>query len=203
MLRSPQLRLQLAREAARIMVQDSIDDYQTAKYKAAAKLGFGQARHLPGNSEIEEALLEYQRLFCVQTQPLQLRQQRKAALSAMRLFARFNPRLVGSVFSGTANEHTDICLHLFSEPHEEVALFLMDRNIPYQTSERRFNGIQKRYPGYRFIAGAETVVLVVFPEDGIRWSPPSPVDGKPMRRADVNTLEALLEVGNVPHSHCR
>ena len=33
----------------------------------------------------------------------------------------------------------------------------------------------------------------VFPIDGIRQSPASPVDGKPMRRADAAELEALLD----------
>jgi hypothetical protein len=33
----------------------------------------------------------------------------------------------------------------------------------------------------------------VFPTDGIRQAPVSPVDGRPMRRADVLELEALLE----------
>jgi hypothetical protein len=33
----------------------------------------------------------------------------------------------------------------------------------------------------------------VFPLDGIRQAPVSPVDGRPMRRADAAELETLLE----------
>jgi hypothetical protein len=33
----------------------------------------------------------------------------------------------------------------------------------------------------------------VFPLDGIRQAPVSPVDGRPMRRADVTELELLLK----------
>jgi hypothetical protein len=32
----------------------------------------------------------------------------------------------------------------------------------------------------------------VFPLDGIRQAPVSPVDGRPMRRADTAEIEALL-----------
>jgi hypothetical protein len=33
----------------------------------------------------------------------------------------------------------------------------------------------------------------VFPVDGIRQAPVSPVDGKPMRRIDADELEVLLD----------
>jgi hypothetical protein len=36
------------------------------------------------------------------------------------------------------------------------------------------------------------VDAVVFPVDGIRQSPASPVDGKPMRRASAAEVEAML-----------
>ena len=38
----------------------------------------------------------------------------------------------------------------------------------------------------------QTVDAVVFPLDGIRQAPSSPVDGKPMRRASTAEVEALL-----------
>jgi hypothetical protein len=43
------------------------------------------------------------------------------------------------------------------------------------------------------VAGDREIDAVVFPIDGIRQSPASPVDGKPMRRADTAELESLLE----------
>jgi hypothetical protein len=48
------------------------------------------------------------------------------------------------------------------------------------------------YPALRFVAGRQAVDAVVFPLDGIRQAPCSPVDGKPMRRASVAEVEALL-----------
>ena len=49
------------------------------------------------------------------------------------------------------------------------------------------------YPGVRFEINDQAIEATVFPTDGIRQAPVSPVDGRPMRRADVSELEALLE----------
>jgi hypothetical protein len=49
------------------------------------------------------------------------------------------------------------------------------------------------YPVVQFVAGDKEIDAVVFPIDGIRQSPASPVDGRPMRRADAAELESLLE----------
>jgi len=187
-----QLRQRIAQASARLMIQEGINDYHLAKCKAAAQLGLSQ-RHLPSNSEIEQEILLYQRLFQPATHALQLNQFRQVALQAMKLFTPFNPRLVGAVLEGTAHQNSEITLHLFAHTPEEVALFLMEKNIPYELTERRFRLPQvTAFPGYRFVAGEQIIVLIVFGVDDIRWSPPSPIDGKPMRRADLNTLANLL-----------
>ncbi len=189
----PQLRQRLAQTSARLILQEGIIDYQQAKHKAAARLGIPNTRNLPSNSEIEAEILLYQRLFQADTQPSKLYHLRQVALQAMRLFAAFTPRLVGSVLQGTAHQYSDITLHLFTHSSEEVALFLMEKGIPYELTERRFRLPQSVYfPSFRFLAGEETIVLIIFGIDDIRWSPPSPVDGKPMRRADIPMVEKLL-----------
>jgi hypothetical protein len=48
----------------------------------------------------------------------------------MALFEEFEPRLVGSVLSGTASEHSDVNLHLFADRPEQVAFRLMRDEIP-------------------------------------------------------------------------
>jgi hypothetical protein len=37
------------------------------------------------------------------------------------------------------------------------------------------------------------VEATVFPLNGVRQAPISPIDGKPMRRADVETVRRLIE----------
>ena len=191
-----QMRLRLAQEAARIIEEEGIRDFHSAKRKAAAHLNATDTRNMPSNTEIEQALIEYQRLFKADTQPNHLRELREAALHALRFFTRFHPRLVGSVLSGTANAHSDVNLHLFTDVPEDVALFLMQEGIPYDTGERRLrlgNGDSANYPVYRFLAGEIRLDLTVFPIDGERQAPRSPVDGKPMRRAGLTAVEELLK----------
>jgi hypothetical protein len=193
--RSGNLRRALAQEAARIMAEHGIHDFLTAKRKAAQKLGVMDAAALPRNTEIEEALAQYQRLFEADGHEQTLQQQRRAALHAMHSLSRFEPRLVGPVLSGTATAHADIQLHLFADRSESVALQLMDQGIAHEITERRVRLDAERtkaYPGLRFAVDDRRVDATVFPLDGIRQAPVSPVDGKPMRRANADELASLL-----------
>ena len=190
------LRLLVAEEAARIMHEQGVRDYGLAKRKAAARLGLPPGgRGLPRNREIEAALAAYRRLFD-EDHEARLRRLRRVAAETMRLLAEFEPRLVGSVLSGTAGEHSDVNLHLFADAPERVALFLAERHIPYEEGERRLRPAAGRdpcsYPAFRFVAGEVAVELTVFPFDGLRQAPCSPVDGRPMRRAGLAAVEALL-----------
>ena len=119
----------------------------------------------------------------------------------MQLLSDFEPRLVGQVLSGTATEHNDIQLHLFAERPESITFRLMDLGIEHDVVERRVRYSADRvvaYPGVHFEFEDHVVDATVFPVDGIRQSPVSPVDGKPMRRIDVEELEVLLDAEDAP-----
>jgi len=195
--RADNLRRALAQEAARIMAEHGIRDFLVAKRKAAERLGvMNGVALLPKNSEIESALGEYQRLFGGESHLSALNAQRRAALSAMRYLQEFEPRLVGAVLSGTATQHSEVQLHLFAERAESVTLKLLDEGIPHEITERRvrFDAEQVRaFPGVRFEMEEQPIEATVFPPDGIRQAPVSPVDGRPMRRASTFEVEALLE----------
>ena len=193
--RADLLRQAVAEEAARIMREQGVDDFLQAKRKAADRLGVTDASILPRNTEIEAALVAHQRLFAADRHEASLVSLRRSALEAMRLMADFQPRLVGPVLTGTASPHSEITLHLFAEIPEAVSLKLEERGVPHEVLERRLRYERDRtvsYPALRFVAGRQTVDAVVFPLDGIRQAPSSPVDGKPMRRASVAEVEALL-----------
>jgi hypothetical protein len=71
----------------------------------------------------------------------------------------------------------------------------MDQHVPFQVGERRTRLNAERVvqqPALRLDVDGQPVEIVVFPVDGIRQSPVSPVDGKPMRRADTDEVTALL-----------
>lgn len=189
-----QMRLHIAMEAARILAEGG-SDFQAAKRKAAVRLGAPDTRNLPSNMEIEQALIEHQRLFYGDTQPAHVRALRLEAVKAMEFFRDFEPKLVGPVLNGTAGEHSDVQLHLFAGTQEEVALYLLEQGVPFEQSERRLRFGRDRYevlPVYRFVAGDVELELTVFPLDRLRQAPCSPVDGRPMRRCNLGQVQALL-----------
>jgi hypothetical protein len=193
--RSDNIRRALAQEAARLMAEHGIQDFLAAKRKAAARFGNVDSAALPGNAEIEAALAEYQRLFTADTHGTHLHRQRRAALKAMQGLAEYQPRLVGPVLVGTATEHADVQLHLFADQPETVGLQLLDRGIAHEITGRRLrvNSEQTRqYPGLRFTVDMQPIEATIFPVNGIRQAPASPVDGRPMRRADIAELRSLL-----------
>ena len=193
--RELRVRKQVALEAARIMAKEAIRDFLVAKRKAALRLGISEARFLPRNIEIKDALADYQRLFHSETQPNQLRALQETAVEAMRYFAAFQPHLTGEVLDGIANQYSYITLHLFADTVEDVALFLQRERIPFKTKQRRLRAYKdkyKEYPIYQFMAEDHAIELVVFPVDGLRQAPCSPVNGKPMGRASLTAVQAML-----------
>jgi len=195
-LRSEQMRQAVAKEAARIMAQQSLADFYLAKHKAAQRLGAPE-KALPSNREIEEALVEYQRLFGGDEHLGAITKLRQAAFQAMKMLAQFNPQLVGPVLTGTANTHSEVQLHLFTDTPEQVALALLQHDIPYHSGERqmRYAGDRNNsYPCFVFMAGDVGFEIVTFPTDAVREAPLSPVDGKPMHRARTAEVQALTQV---------
>ncbi len=193
--RSDNLRHALAQEAARIMAEHGIADFLLAKRKAAQRFGVEEGAVLPKNVEIEEALAQYQRLFDGDSHLESLQAQRRAALAAMRRLREFEPRLVGPVLTGTATRHAQVQLHLFADCAESVTLRLIDLGLTHEVTEKRvrMDPVRVRaYPGLRFEIEAQPIEVTVFPPEGIRQAPVSPVDGRPMRRASASEVEALL-----------
>ncbi len=193
--RADNLRRLVAVEAARIMAEQGIEDFGTAKRKAAQRLGVTDRGSLPRNTEIEAALAENQRLFAGGDHDDTLRGLRETALHAMSLFSDFSPRAVGAVLSGLVTPGSDIDLHVFADSAELVAMRLMQNDIPYRLIEKRIRTHSDQhqfFPAYRFEAGSRTVELTVFPTHGIRQSPLSPSNGRPMERASAPAIESLL-----------
>jgi hypothetical protein len=189
----------LAQEAARIIVDQGLRDYRVAKTKAAERLGMHARGALPGNAEIEQAIADHLLLFGGESHTSFLLGLRTTALSAMRLLDAFSPRLVGPVLAGTADDNSAINLHVFAESCEVVALFLAEQGYNCRLYERRLKSRRGRnvqadvIPGYEFRFKGEPVEATVFPFDGIRQAPLSPINGKPMRRADQKEVAALLQ----------
>ncbi|MGE0387820.1 MAG: hypothetical protein AB7Q97_24095 [Gammaproteobacteria bacterium] len=177
------------------MAEEGMRSHEAARDKAARRLGVANRREWPTNAQIEEALLEYQRLFRRPEDDAALDTLRRHAAQAMRMLERFSPRLVGRVLDGSADVHTAVTLHLFADAAEEVGFALTDRGIPHRLGSARVidprRGPQSR-PCFRFVAGSADIELVVFPLLGLRTAPQDPVDGRSMARAGLAQVEAML-----------
>lgn len=188
----------LAQEAARIIVEQGVRDYRAAKVKAAERLGLHARGALPGNAEIEVAVSEHLQLFGGESHSELLRAFREVALAAMEFLAEHSPRLVGPVLNGTADANSSVNLHVFADSPEIVALLLSDLGMAYRPYERRLRSQRNRkagaeaYAGFQFRLKHTSIEATVFPVDGIRQAPISPIDGRPMRRADTQTVREMI-----------
>ncbi len=194
--RQQQNRRRIAVEAARLMAEHGIRDYHQAKLKAAHSLGLHNENDLPRNGEIEAARREHLRLFQSDTQPALLQHKREVAREAMRFFARFEPRLVGAVLDGSADEHSAVCLHLFSDDPEALPRLLHEQAIPFDQSERRLRfgpDDVEEFPVYLFSADDIAVDLTLLPTHLLRQAPQDRISDKPMKRASLGALETLLD----------
>jgi hypothetical protein len=190
-----QQRRRIAVEAARLMSEQGLRDFHAAKRKAAERLGIVAEIALPKNSEIEEALREHQRLFDANEQPLRLRRYREAAREALVFFADFEPRLVGSVLDGSADRHSAVCLHVFSDEPEAVMHFLDEHGIPSEEHSRLLRltrDVEREFPVFVFSAGSVPMDLTVLPNTLLRQAPLDRSGDKPMPRANLAALDALL-----------
>ena len=176
------------------MAEDGIDDYAMAKRKAARQLGATDAQALPANDEIEAELHAYRALYEPEEHAERIAELRRVALDAMRALARFSPYLTGPVLKGTAGPYSGIDLQLFPESPKDVELYLLDRNIPYDTHEAR------RYSGDRAHAvsvlglewqGAPLKLSVFDPRDE-RVALKTSQAGRVMDRAGIAEVDALL-----------
>jgi hypothetical protein len=155
-------RARIAAAAARLMAEDGIDDFALAKRKAAKQLGAAESQALPGNDEIEAELRAYLALYQADEHPQRVAELREIALDAMQALERFNPYLTGPVLKGIAGPYAEIELQLFPDSVKEVEIFLLDRNLSYETRETR------RYAGDR--AHAVSVLSLLWDDAPLRLS---------------------------------
>ncbi|MFQ5545068.1 MAG: hypothetical protein ACE5FE_03715 [Acidiferrobacterales bacterium] len=190
-----QLRQQISVQAARIMSDEGVRDFQVAKRKAAERLSIPDNKHVPTNQEVEEALREYLELFHAKRLSGTLEILRRCAIEAMRFLADFKPRLVGSVLSGIVTPESRIQIHVSADTPEDIGLLLDDHNIPFEENDKRLRYGGDRYetcPVYCFSADSNPIEVYVFDHKKGRETPLSPVDGRPMKRATIKEVEKLL-----------
>lgn len=187
-----QLKSQVAAVAARIMAEDGVVDYATAKRKAARQLGMDDLHVLPDNDQVDEALRIHQALYQADEQPARIRRLREAALRAMQILAAYRPYLQGRVLRGNAGRHDYIDLQLFTDDVKEVELFLLNRRIPFEIAPARGPAVAEA-PVYVLDWEGEILRLAVHPLNDERAGPPG---GRHHERATAAAVQAMLEANS-------
>lgn len=189
-------RSRIAHLAARLIVEDGIEDYAAAKRKAARQAGLADTRQLPNNDEIDAAVRTYQTLYVGELQRERLRELRTHALEIMRDLDGFNPYLTGSVLTGNAGKYADINLQLYTDDVKGVELFLLNRDIPYRATQCRIycGGEARTVPRFVIDDDGTEIQVVVLALDDLRLPVRTTPEGKPVERARAPAVAALLAI---------
>jgi hypothetical protein len=122
----------------------------------------------------------------------------------MQLFARFNPHLTGSVLDGSASKFSQTDIHLFADSAKEVEIFLLNQQIPYESSEKSFRisdkpskdkkeKVRKTVPVFTLETEYGLIKLSVFNIDDLRVATKNIANGENSLRLDTAGLANLLD----------
>lgn len=194
-------REQIAEEAARIMIEQGERDFHAAKIKASRIHTISSQADLPSNQEVENHIKKRQSTFGFNSQRELVSKKRLEAQIAMNFFRDFDPYLTGPILDGTATKYSPIEIHLFVDAVEEVTIFLMEHNAPFQLKDKRMRMGKNEeivIPVISFIANDQELEVSVFPIKYRNHSPLSPIDGAPQRRVNIAKLKKLIERDQAP-----
>lgn len=196
------IRYSIANEAARLMYQEDVKEYYTAKRMAAKRLfgkRGGKKLHyrpgdLPSNGEIRDALYELVELAEGALRQQRLGGMRLVAFCTMTELLPFYPRLIGSVSTGAVRYGSDIDIQLFVDAEEEVEQHLWQLRWSFDRQQvciHKF-GEFREYTHY-YIVDSYPVELTVYPKRELRFTPRSSTDGKPIVRLKPGDVQSLLQ----------
>lgn len=183
---------QVAAEAARLMLDEGVKEYYTAKRLAAERLG---ATRLPSNRQIRSVIVA---LTSMDGEPRRrhLHRLREVAVEVMAHLDGFEPRLIGSVASGAVHAGSDIDLHVFCTDAAPLEGRLRRLDVDVVREERPVvkDGELRRFVHYRFDYRGLPVELSVYAPAELQRVSYSSIDGKPIDRVPVGRVRQLIGV---------
>lgn len=194
-------RVLIAAEAARLMYQEGVKEYFTAKRLAAKRvLGRVEGKRtryrpaaLPSNGEIRDALLALAEAAEGAGRTRKLFAMRVVALEVMKQLGPFQPRLIGSVSTGHVRRGSDIDISLFTDDEESVELHLAALGWRFETERvtiHKFGELRDYL--HHHVDERFPVELTVYPARELRFRPRSSTDGLPIVRLSCASLESLI-----------
>jgi len=130
--RSSLSKKRVAREAAVLLYTSQEKEYKQAKSRAAQTLG---ARVLPSNFEVAKELDNIAEEREGRSRQERLLRMRREALQIMEFLKKFHPKLIGSVWRGTAHKNSDIDIVTFSSEPKTVLSQLHKSNFKIVKTE--------------------------------------------------------------------
>jgi len=188
------LRKKVAREAAFLIYTSQEKEYKQAKRKAAEILG---ARILPSNREVADELDAIADEIEGEARLKRLLRMRREALEIMQCLEDYSPRLIGSVWRGTAHKNSDIDITVFSHDPKDVLKRIAERSFKIIKVEEDIiaEGEDKRSTFHIHIilpSGDEAEIVVRDPKDRIR-DEICEIYGDVIRGLSLNELKKILE----------
>ena len=110
---------------------------------------------LPSDEQIETALREHYAIFDPEGHKERLRELRLMALTVMKELEQYSPLLTKGVLNGCADKFSNIYIDLAADDPKEVELFLLDRNIDFESYP--IEGRTKRDPVEELIVEAPSL----------------------------------------------
>lgn len=181
-------RTRIAQAAAKLIAEHGLADWSLAKRKAARQLMLPERTPLPGDDEVETALVDYHALFGGNAHVTQLRAQRAEALRWMQRLHAFDPVLVGGVAAGWATAHSDIRVDLIADSAKAVELALLNAGVGYRT----MNATDDGHPSFYIDTPVGGVRLLVRTAETARQLPRRDRHGAQVVRLAAMELSVLL-----------
>ena len=175
------VQIEIAATAARLIAEDGLD-YASAKRKAVEAIAGdvnGVRALIPDNALVESELRRWLATFEGARHVERLRALRQLALQLMQRLGAFEPHLVGAVLNGTATDHSDIRMQLFTDSAKDVEIFLLNEGVDFEVfDDKAAPGAAEELVQFviqpartRGMPARVGVVLAIYGRDGIRVAP--------------------------------
>lgn len=156
-------------------------------------LGLSSSSHLPSNRKIKDCIA---RLTSNQLGEEEVKRRtaemRRIAAEIMEVITDADPFLIGSTLTGQIRDSSDIDLHAYSDDFTLLKNQLTDCGYE-DVDEEIVDNRKGRFVHLKWYEKEFPVEITVYPwswRDVVLYSS---VTGKPMKRADINAVKALLK----------
>lgn len=188
------MRKKVAREAALLLYTSQQKEFKQAKLKAAQTVG---ARILPSNLEVAVELNEIADEYEGQKRLRHLTQMRREALEIMKSVKDFNPRLIGSVWRGTAHRNSDIDIVVFS-PNPKLTVNQLKRDGYEISKTERVSkvtgeGSEESFHIYMPLPSGDEAEIIVRGLEKMNKKKMCEIYGDVIRGLNITQLEGILK----------